>query len=303
MGTPALYGIKNSNRNYSDPYYWGKNQFNSSFPIALSCYMRDRKIPAVYISTDKAGKTRISEQSFDFIFGTKSKTENLRFDFESHFESFQKMVEDDVEKIDVVISENTSREQRRALEVKLTTLPDNSTCMRAEEFYGAEIVVRSATMRYMALNMAYACGNALREDIKNIFSPACRTVRNWESKDAMNTRKNEIFHALEIFLKKYYRKQQPLILQPIWKTEGKSAKLAENCLDIFVWSDFAVARLFMESLTENAEAGKISRQERAALRLSRFLYEWATIGKVFQAPIYDGMTYDYQNDKNLQLVV
>lgn len=26
--TPSLYGITHSNRDFSDPYYWGKNQFN-----------------------------------------------------------------------------------------------------------------------------------------------------------------------------------------------------------------------------------------------------------------------------------
>lgn len=43
----SLYGIENSNRNFADPYYWGKNQFNSSFPIALTCYMRDQGLSPV----------------------------------------------------------------------------------------------------------------------------------------------------------------------------------------------------------------------------------------------------------------
>jgi hypothetical protein len=40
--------------------------------------------------------------------------------------------------------------------------------------------------------------------------------------------------------------QQPFLIQPIWKTEGKSSKLAEQCLDVFVWSDLAFTRLFVD---------------------------------------------------------
>jgi len=36
---PFLFGIKHSNRDFSDRNTWGKNQFNSSFPAALSAYL------------------------------------------------------------------------------------------------------------------------------------------------------------------------------------------------------------------------------------------------------------------------
>ena len=36
---PSLLGIKHSNRDFSDRNTWGKNQFNSSFPAALSAYL------------------------------------------------------------------------------------------------------------------------------------------------------------------------------------------------------------------------------------------------------------------------
>ena len=46
--------------------------------------------------------------------------------------------------------------------------------------------------------------------------------------------------------------QIPLVIQPVWKTVGKSAQLHENCLDVFVWSTFAFAKL----LTDAAKRGK-----------------------------------------------
>lgn len=41
---PRLFGINKSNRDYSNPETWGKNQFNSSFPAALACYLHFKKI-------------------------------------------------------------------------------------------------------------------------------------------------------------------------------------------------------------------------------------------------------------------
>jgi len=103
--------------------------------------------------------------------------------------------------------------------------------------------------------------------------------------------------ALEIFFKKYQRFEKPLVLQPVWKTKGKSSTLADNCLDVFVWTDFSISRLFMNSAINNNISTGISRHQRTAVRLSRFLYEVSKNNKVYQQPIYDGMNYDNKNDK------
>lgn len=81
---------------------------------------------------------------------------------------------------------------------------------------------------------------------------------------------------------------------------GKSAILADNCLDIFVWSDFALTRLFMDSATENDPA-QISRQQRAAVKLARFLFEVSGTGRVYQEPIYDEMGLGNQTDKEFAI--
>lgn len=50
---PRLFGIKKSNRDYTNPNTWGKNQFNSSFPASLACYMNSRRFDAIiYNSPD-----------------------------------------------------------------------------------------------------------------------------------------------------------------------------------------------------------------------------------------------------------
>lgn len=47
--TPALFGINKSNRDFTQKDTWGKNQFNSSFPAALACYMASQNIVPIYL--------------------------------------------------------------------------------------------------------------------------------------------------------------------------------------------------------------------------------------------------------------
>ena len=291
----ALYGLVHSNRNFKERIYWGKNQFNSSFPIALCCYMRDKGVNALGISMKSDLTTEISEMPFSDVFGTNLSNDQIFFRFESDFSPFKKLVEDSLEKIDVVVVENATQKEIRPLEIKLTTLPDDGTSDFDESKYGSEIVVRSPTMRYVALSMASSNKDNLAK-IKKIFEPVCKTVDNWENIAEMKSRQDKIFAALKKFLSEYCHTQKPLLVQPIWKTIRKTPQLAENCLDVFVWTDFAIVKLILESLDED-DPGKISRPQRAALRLARFLYETSRGDSVYQKPIYDGMTFGTLNDK------
>jgi HindVP restriction endonuclease len=297
---PSLFGISHSNRNFSDAYYWGKNQFNSAFPVALACYMRSRGIPLMYVQYKDEKSTKVSEVGLDQVFGSTLPDSKLYFAFESRFEPFGQFVHDDLPAIDLIVCAATRDAQIKPLEIKLTTLPDNTTEALSEDQYGAELVIRSATTRYMALSMAQSV-DAQRKRVREIFEPALAKVRNWDSKSEMLAVAPVVVSALERFLNEFSALQTPLLMQPIWKTVGKSPVLANQCLDIFVWSDFALAHLFLDSARNAATGNTISRQLRAALRLSRFIYERSRTDKVYQAPIYDGMTYDHQNDKEFAI--
>ncbi len=296
----GLFGIERSNRNFADPYYWGKNQFNSAFPVALACYMRSRGIPLVYVQYKDAHTTSVGELSVDKLWGSDQPNESLYFSFETRFDAFRSLVHDDLPPIDLVVCAGDATQQIRPLEVKLTTLPDNTTEALDECQYGAELVIRSATTRYMALSMAKSVANDLSK-VRSIFEPVFARVRNWDSKVEMKNLAPAAVNALETFLDLYQPLQQPLLMQPLWKTVGKSPVLAEQCLDIFVWSDFALAHLFLDSARSALATAGISRPLRAALRLSRFLFERASGAKVYQQPIYDGMTFDFQNDKEFAI--
>ncbi len=293
----SLYGLVNSNRNFSDNYYWGKNQFNSSFPMALACYMRDQNIPAVYVKLKSDLTSEISEITISDLFNTKAKNNELSFQFESKYQPFGTLVHDELETIDCVIK--LKDDYLRPIEIKLTTLPDNSTHKKEEHEYGCELVIRSATMRYLALSMAKSLENEF-SNIRKIFEPSCMTIRSWDNVVELKTILPGILNSLNEFYSLYFNHQQPLLMQPIWKTLGKSSILANHCLDIFIWSDFALTKLFMDSASES-DSPNITRFQRAALRLARFLFEVSGSGSVYQAPIYEGMSLGNQTDKEFAI--
>ena len=183
MYAPSLFGITLSNRNFSDPYYWGKNQFNSAFPVALACYMRSKNTPLVYVKYLNETKTEVTEIDVSNVFGSTLANSELYFSFESRFDNFKKFVHDDLSAIDLVVCEGNRDKQIQPLEIKLTTLPDNTTESLDESMYGAELVIRSATTRYMALSMAQSIARKNKKArVKEIFEPVFAKVRNWDSK-------------------------------------------------------------------------------------------------------------------------
>ncbi|MFN3997425.1 HindVP family restriction endonuclease [Algoriphagus sp.] len=292
--TPGLYGIHKSNRSGID--LWGKNQFNSTFPASLACYMRDKKIKAVYLSLNSNLQVEASEISIDEIFNTKVENQKLSFDFETRFEPYQRFAFDDIKGIDLVISDEFR--QLRALEVKLTVLPDSSTCNQNEKNWGSEIVIRPATTSYSALGIADSCEENFGR-IREIFEPVCAAIQHWDSRIEIDSKRKEIITGLDTFQSEYRHVQKPFLIQPIWKTKGKSPILDENAFDLFVWSDFAICRPFLDRSLGGE--GYVNRYLRSSARLIRILYEISTSRKTNIQRIYTEMAFGLQSDKEFAL--
>ena len=285
---PSLYGVQNSNRNFDDPHSWGKNQFNSSFPAALACYMRDLGTAGVSIKLGADLNTFIAEVPFDEIFGTSLPNNELYFAFESIYEPFRIYVEDQLVSIDLVIKD-VNGGYIRPLEVKLTTLPDNTTCSLPEDRWGCELVLRSATLKYMALSIAESCSSPIdKTRIREMFG-FCGKIRGWDNEVEALAYFPQIVMALEAFFSEFFERQRPLLLQPIWKTLKNAPVFDEQCLDMFVWTDFALSRLLLYDPTESEEE-LFSKAQIACYQLARFLYEWSSQERVFLRPIFDMMT-------------
>ncbi len=147
---PSLFGIKHSNRDFSDKDAWGKNQFNSSFPAALSAYLAHRNLENVYIKLDENLETYHDRISAENLYGFSPNSEHLFYSFESQFLPFQKFLIGNIPRVDLVTQNLTDGSILKSLEIKLTALPDNSTCNLSEEFFGCEIVVRPDTIVYLS---------------------------------------------------------------------------------------------------------------------------------------------------------
>jgi len=291
-GKPKLYGIVKSNRPNNE--HWGKNQFNSSFPVSMACYMRDKGLEAVYIELDSNLEVKRTQISFDAVFNTTLPNEEIYFAFESKYEPYQKFAYDDIGNIDVVVKRDDV--YLRPLEIKLTVIPDETTHSLSEEEWGAELVIRPATTTAALLGISDSCQNELGE-VRKIIEPVCHNITGWGNKYEIIAKMEKILKSLDNFQVKFRNKQKPLLMQPIWRTDGKSAILSEEALDIFVWSDFALCRLFLDGAKESLEADSINRFKRAAARFARCLYEVSTKEKTNLNDIWTEMAFGIQTDK------
>lgn len=295
----GLYGIEHSNRTTDN--HWGKNCFNSSFPASMASYMMEHNIPAVYINlVEDAGDLKVvaTEIPIRTVFNCGNrKASELEFSFETIYEAYQRYSFDVIDGIDLVIKDLNGT-FLAPLEVKLTVLPDSTTYQKSEERWGSEIVVRSATTSYCALGMYDAVRDEARE-VREIFEEACASIQMWDNDFEMTHKIPSLCTCIDNFQHKYYKRQKPLLMQTLWKTQGKSPILADNAFDVIVWSDYAFSRLFIDSSYDIAIT--MSRPMRASARLARCLWELSKSGKIRVVDIYRQMAFGNQTDKEFSI--
>lgn len=296
MNEPKLYGVENSNR--SGENLWGKNQFNSTFPVALCCYMRDIGLKPVYIFVDEDSNHSISDRiiSVEDVFGTDSTGANVRFEFEVEAEMLSRYTNAPLGATDLVTA-RPSGEHLRALEIKLTVLPDNATADLDESAWGTELVVRPITSAYATLRIwDELLNDGLSDQIKRVVEPVATSIQSWDNQAEMMAIMNELIQTLSDAVSLCQAIQRPFLIQPVWKTEGKSPALAERCFDVFVWSDLALWKLFVDAASRGSTR-RLTRTQRECARTVRGVYDLATRGRLDYDAIYRGMGLGNQTDK------
>ncbi len=288
----SLFGLGNSNRDFTKVESWGKNQFNSSFPASLSCYLDHRAIEANYISIN-SHKFGISSVSITDIFGIKPNAENTYFAFEAQHTPFQKYVIGTLPRTDLVIQDRSNGQCLRGLEVKLTALPDNATCNLSDNKFGSEIVVRPDTIVYLAASIAHTN----LEIVKRHIGVSKVSIDNWSDAREVVLCIPEIITCISNISLDIERNQSPFLLQPIWKTVGKSPKLAEHCLDVFAWSDAAFAWFISQISKNDSSVIQITRQTRTSIWLYKMLSDICLHGRCDYKDIIDKLSYNTKNDK------
>lgn len=170
------------------------------------------------------------------------------------------------------------------------------TSLKPEPLWGSEIVIRPATTKYCALGIADSCFRQM-DDIRELFEPIGIDVQDWGNRVEIASKLESMLKCINNFEKNYLSHQKPILLQPVWKTQGQSPMLAKQAFDIFVWSDFAVSRLFLDNAWDNRNSKTINRQMRSSARFFRFMYHMSTSRKVALSKIYHEMDFGRQTDK------
>lgn len=300
MTKSGLFGIEHSNRKSDE--HWSKNCFNSSFPTAMACYMLSKKIPAVYINLVEIGGNLVikaDEIYLDQVFNCKSRSlSELYFSFETIYKPYQEYSFDTVDGIDLVVMD-VNGNFLSPLEVKLTVLPTDGTSKLPENKWGCELVIRSATTSYCALGMFDSVKDN-RFHIREIFEETCSSIQSWDNDFEMRHKIVDLYESIQNFQKENYFHQKPLLMQTIWKTQGKSPLLADQAFDIVIWSDYAFSRLFIDS-SLSEKSPKMTRPMRATARLARCIWELSKSGKIRMEDIYRQMAFGNQTDKEFAI--
>ena len=297
MTKPGLFGITHSNRNFEKSDSWGKNQFNSSFPAALAAYMEQQGLNNIYLKLDSNLKVVHDNISTSDLYGIKPNSDNLFYSFESPYLPYQQLLIGTFPRVDLVTIDKVTGNCLRGIEIKLTAIPDNSTYSLAENQYGSELVIRPDTIVYLACSIVSNYRDNL-SGLKTLIGEGFDAIEDW--RDGINVLSSVIRMAAAIdrIALEGLAKQCPLVMQPIWKTIGKSPRLADNCLDIFVWSDLAFTQLFLDVARGELKALKtITRQVRTVVWLFKMIYDFSLHGQIDHATIIDGLSYDTKNDK------
>ena len=296
---PGLFGQKHSSRDYTDPDCWGKNQFNSSFPASLVAYMYSKGIEPVYICTDKHNHIEHKYIDAKTLFGIDPLAGDAYYNFEAGFAPYEKFYSGEREKIDLVMQNYRTNDILVGLEVKLTAIPDNTTKTLDESLWGSEIVMRPPTINFLVCSI---CSNYTTLEAKEKLRTMLRKVpqiNHWEEINEVLANYPKILDSVMQVSADMTKKQKPLILQPIWKTEGSKMKLREDCLDVFVWSDLAVLQM---CCTEDAtDISKLNRFHRTIVWIYKMLLDYVTYDSFDYKRIIRLQSYNLANDKAFAL--
>lgn len=295
---PGLFGLIHSNRDFIQKEAWGKNCFNNSFPASLCAYLYSKKLENIFIRVNSNLEIEHSRIDTASLYGISPNSENLFYAFETQFTPYQQYLIGTLPRADLVTQQRDTGTCLQAVEVKLTALPDNSTCdFPDESCYGCEIVVRPDTIVYLACSIVeYFVQNI--DLLKSLISGNFEQIKDWTEPLEVIPHLSSMFDSIKAIMLSIIKVQKPSVMQPIWKTMGKSPKLADNCLDVFVWSNLAFVKLILDSskLDSKPNTITIGRHIRAVVWLFKMIYDFSQHHQFDYGRIIN-IAYNTKNDK------
>lgn len=249
--------------------------------------MGKKGINLVYLKLDDNGafsKGKIDSKS---LLGGDPLSSEVYFEFEKVYRPHTKFLAPgaSLPVNDVIISRRVKDgciTPVRPLEVKLTALPDSATASKKSDLWSCELVVRQPTIKSLALSYISKPGAT-----QELFQPFVGITEKANWSEAITDKNMAVKSIKELqvevdkLLTHFNQHGEPLLLQPIWKTEGQSSRLGENCFDVFVWSDNAFAKMISERAASSPlYKGFLSRPARSLVWLSAILGQYGKDGKV-----------------------
>ena len=291
--TASLYGITQANSSRHGPELWGKNLFNSTFPLALCLYMRDHGQHPVAVVSDGEGGFMESDKHWKMQDLVGAQESSPYYRFECGFGPYESYSRNKVDKIDLVVE--IEGEHYLPLEIKLTVVPDDSTVSMDEEGWRPEMVIRPVSSAYAMMGVAKSLNDSpeLKTRVMHAIRPAYNAISNWGSTLEIEQNSGMLRSGLTEALAIASPLQKPFLVQPIWRTQGQSFALCEQCLDVFVWSDVAVMMLPVML----SESSNKTRAMREVARHVRAIYDLLSQNDYDYTAIYKGMALGLQTDK------
>jgi hypothetical protein len=261
--------------------------------------MSSKNVNPVYICTSPDNTIVHKYIDGEKLLGIDPLSDQAYYNFEAGFAPYEKFYQGEREKIDLVMLNNDTNELLTGLEVKLTALHDNTTKNLAETEWGSEIVMRPPTICFLACSI---CANYNTIEEKEHLRSLLRKVpqiNHWEEIEEVLSHYNQILSSILAVSTDMCSKQKPLIIQPIWKTEGNKMRLKENCLDVFVWSNLSIIQMCCTEDCSNIS--KLNRFHRTIIWLYKMLLDYVTYDMFDYKRIIRLQSYNLANDKAFAL--
>lgn len=255
--------------------------------------MHYKGVKPVYLCTDGNNVLRHKYISAEDILYIDPLSDNAFYNFEAGYSAYEKFYTGDREKIDLVMIDRSTDKNLIGLEVKLTALPDNTTRKLDESQYSCEIVMRPPTICFLACSICEVYQDK-QERLRSLLKGVPQ-ISHWEDAKDVAPHYKEIEQAILRVSADMYKRQKPLIVQPVWKTEKGKMRLSDDCLDVFVWSNLAVLQMCVQD--GEVSSTDINRFQRTIIWIYRMLFDFVTYGCFDYVTIIKNHSYGNANDK------
>jgi hypothetical protein len=300
------FGFSFSLKNIPNPF--AKGRLTNTYPTSALAWMAHRGMQPRFVETTVDGRPQLSIVLRDAatVYGGLDPS-SLRYDFEKKFDAFSQLQSSQstkATKCDTVASDPIFGTQIKALENKITVLPDNTTKHLPEDQWGTEIVFRPNTIAnstmQLFLNMSEPAKHRLRELSKTL---GLNNIRDWRS-EAEVGRHYEAIDAFAIaILQETVPTQSAYMLQAVWSTDGSPFKFTANPCDLLVWTDLSIlSAVYRETDASSGNKDSIGRARRAIVRFAVSIDELLCRGFINYDNIYRDIAFTNQNDKELSIV-